>query len=223
MRVQSAGIDVQYSTSEQISGLVCRVVAIAKLLQCSRTLFLEHLLEQLIPAHSWRAACRQLYAQPMKRGQHPNLVTRRGAPTTVAQELHCIARSRPAVLERWLRPWRLGFVRGSTERPSMPRAHGNTLYCTFCGKSQHEVRRLVAGPRVFACNECIDLMYEIVHDEGPNAELAKAVSDTVTPSSAARKNDRSKRKALGEEGYQGRISQRRSEEDRQEPYRRPYF
>ena len=33
---------------------------------------------------------------------------------------------------------------------------GQVLYCSFCGKSQHEVRKLIAGPSVFVCNECID-------------------------------------------------------------------
>jgi hypothetical protein len=37
----------------------------------------------------------------------------------------------------------------------------NTYYCTFCGKSQHEVRKLVAGPKVFICNECVGLCSEI--------------------------------------------------------------
>ena len=39
----------------------------------------------------------------------------------------------------------------------------STLYCSFCGKSQHEVEKLVAGPRVFICDECTDLCHEIVH------------------------------------------------------------
>ena len=36
------------------------------------------------------------------------------------------------------------------------------LYCSFCGKSQHEVRRLIAGPTVFICNECVELCMGIV-------------------------------------------------------------
>ncbi|RMX05952.1 ATP-dependent Clp protease ATP-binding subunit ClpX [Corticibacter populi] len=40
-----------------------------------------------------------------------------------------------------------------------------TLYCSFCGKSQHEVKKLIAGPSVFICDECIDLCNEIVRDE----------------------------------------------------------
>jgi len=37
------------------------------------------------------------------------------------------------------------------------------LYCNFCGKSQHEVDKLIAGPTVFICNECTDLCFEICH------------------------------------------------------------
>lgn len=42
---------------------------------------------------------------------------------------------------------------------------GKVLYCSFCGKSQHEVRKLIAGPSVFICDECIDLCNDIVHEE----------------------------------------------------------
>ena len=35
----------------------------------------------------------------------------------------------------------------------------NTLYCSFCGKSQHEVRKLIAGPTVFICDECVELCW----------------------------------------------------------------
>ena len=47
-----------------------------------------------------------------------------------------------------------------------------TLYCSFCGKSQHEVKKLIAGPSVFICDECIDLCNEIIRDELPNAAVA---------------------------------------------------
>lgn len=43
-----------------------------------------------------------------------------------------------------------------------------TLYCSFCGKSQHEVKKLIAGPSVFICDECIDLCNDIIRDELPN-------------------------------------------------------
>lgn len=42
---------------------------------------------------------------------------------------------------------------------------GKTLYCSFCGKSQHEVRKLIAGPSVFICDECVDLCNEIIREE----------------------------------------------------------
>ncbi len=42
---------------------------------------------------------------------------------------------------------------------------GQVLYCSFCGKSQHEVRKLIAGPSVFVCNECIDLCNDIIAEE----------------------------------------------------------
>ncbi|MBC7781928.1 MAG: ATP-dependent Clp protease ATP-binding subunit ClpX, partial [Proteobacteria bacterium] len=39
------------------------------------------------------------------------------------------------------------------------------LYCSFCGKSQHEVRKLIAGPSVFICDECIELCNDIIREE----------------------------------------------------------
>ena len=41
----------------------------------------------------------------------------------------------------------------------------NTLYCSFCGKSQHEVRKLIAGPTVFICDECVELCMDIMEGE----------------------------------------------------------
>ncbi|PQA84347.1 ATP-dependent Clp protease ATP-binding subunit ClpX [Limnohabitans sp. TS-CS-82] len=54
-----------------------------------------------------------------------------------------------------------------------------TLYCTFCGKSQHEVKKLIAGPSVFICDECIDLCNEIIRDELPNADLTKEAGNAL--------------------------------------------
>src|SRR6185295_7118760 len=56
------------------------------------------------------------------------------------------------------------------------------LYCSFCGKSQHEVRKLIAGPSVFICDECIDLCNDIIREEAqsdPNAKSSK--NDLPTP------------------------------------------
>jgi ATP-dependent Clp protease ATP-binding subunit ClpX len=58
-----------------------------------------------------------------------------------------------------------------------------TLYCSFCGKSQHEVKKLIAGPSVFICDECIDLCNEIIRDELPPSDETKTErSDLPTPS-----------------------------------------
>ena len=43
--------------------------------------------------------------------------------------------------------------------------HGKLLYCSFCGKSQHEVRKLIAGPSVFICDECVELCNDIIREE----------------------------------------------------------
>ncbi|MEY4712841.1 MAG: hypothetical protein RIS88_2291 [Pseudomonadota bacterium] len=53
-------------------------------------------------------------------------------------------------------------------------ASEKTLYCSFCGKSQHEVKKLIAGPSVFICDECIDLCNDIVREELPQTVLARA-------------------------------------------------
>ena len=47
----------------------------------------------------------------------------------------------------------------------------NTLYCSFCGKSQHEVRKLIAGPTVFICDECVELCMDIIREETKTAGL----------------------------------------------------
>jgi ATP-dependent Clp protease ATP-binding subunit ClpX len=50
---------------------------------------------------------------------------------------------------------------------------GRLLYCSFCGKSQDEVRKLVAGPSVFVCDECIELCNDIIREESQTAEIGK--------------------------------------------------
>ena len=50
----------------------------------------------------------------------------------------------------------------------------NTLYCSFCGKSQHEVRKLIAGPTVFICDECVELCMDIIREETKTAGLKSA-------------------------------------------------
>lgn len=55
------------------------------------------------------------------------------------------------------------------------------LYCSFCGKSQHEVKKLIAGPSVFICDECIALCTDIIHDELPGETTKAGQSDLPTP------------------------------------------
>jgi ATP-dependent Clp protease ATP-binding subunit ClpX len=56
----------------------------------------------------------------------------------------------------------------------------NTLYCSFCGKSQHEVRKLIAGPTVFICDECVELCMDIIREEHKSA-LVKSLDGVPTP------------------------------------------
>ena len=56
----------------------------------------------------------------------------------------------------------------------------NTLYCSFCGKSQHEVRKLIAGPTVFICDECVELCMDIIREETKSSTL-KTSEGVPTP------------------------------------------
>lgn len=56
----------------------------------------------------------------------------------------------------------------------------NTLYCSFCGKSQHEVRKLIAGPTVFICDECVELCMDIIREETKSSGL-KATDGVPSP------------------------------------------
>ena len=56
----------------------------------------------------------------------------------------------------------------------------NVLYCSFCGKSQHEVRKLIAGPTVFICDECVELCMDIIREEHKTT-LVKSSDGVPTP------------------------------------------
>ena len=56
----------------------------------------------------------------------------------------------------------------------------STLYCSFCGKSQHEVRKLIAGPTVFICDECVELCMDIIREEH-KISFAKAKDGVPSP------------------------------------------
>ena len=61
----------------------------------------------------------------------------------------------------------------------------NPLYCSFCGKSQHEVRKLIAGPTVFVCDECVELCVDIIGEENKSS-LTKSGDKIPTPRRSAR-------------------------------------
>src|SRR6201992_2364216 len=78
----------------------------------------------------------------------------------------------------------IGIGRGKSLGEPMSKASGgeskNTLYCSFCGKSQHEVRKLIAGPTVFICDECVELCMEIIREENKTSFM-KSKEGVPTP------------------------------------------
>jgi len=65
----------------------------------------------------------------------------------------------------------------------MTKKHDTVLYCSFCGKTQHEVKKLIAGPSVFICDECVDLCNEIIVEEvdGKDASSSNSGGSTGLP------------------------------------------
>lgn len=57
----------------------------------------------------------------------------------------------------------------------------NNLFCSFCGKSQHSVKKLIAGPNIFICNECVELCVDIMNDPSLNVNLSNEVRKNLTP------------------------------------------
>ena len=56
----------------------------------------------------------------------------------------------------------------------------NSLYCSFCGKSQHEVRKLIAGPTVFICDECVELCLDIIGEKTFSPTFRIRLKESVT-------------------------------------------
>ena len=57
-----------------------------------------------------------------------------------------------------------------------PFENANVLYCNFCGKSQREVRNLIAGPSVFICDECVEICMEIINEKTSDKEALSATA-----------------------------------------------
>ena len=55
------------------------------------------------------------------------------------------------------------------------------LHCSFCGKSQHKVKKIIAGPTLFICNECVELCAEIINEEKLSSELISQDKKSLTP------------------------------------------
>ena len=69
----------------------------------------------------------------------------------------------------------------SDDRHSKGDDNGKLLYCSFCGKSQHEVRKLIAGPSVFVCDECVDLCNDIIREEIQEKDVDSAIRKLPIP------------------------------------------
>ncbi|WP_339643577.1 ATP-dependent Clp protease ATP-binding subunit ClpX [uncultured Porticoccus sp.] len=69
----------------------------------------------------------------------------------------------------------------SDEKTGKGEDDGKLLYCSFCGKSQHEVRKLIAGPSVFICDECVDLCNDIITEEIQEADAEPSSEELPKP------------------------------------------
>ncbi len=69
----------------------------------------------------------------------------------------------------------------SDDKQSKGDDSGKLLYCSFCGKSQHEVRKLIAGPSVFVCDECVELCNDIIREEVDEKASSSGESKLPTP------------------------------------------
>lgn len=73
------------------------------------------------------------------------------------------------------------FFAGDTMTKNSTNDSKNSLYCSFCGKSQHEVRKLIAGPTVFICDECVELCTDIIREENRLSTGGRGADGVPTP------------------------------------------
>jgi ribosome modulation factor len=93
-----------------------------------------------------------------------DVVGRRATTTTTSVEDFPEEEADVVQLSEWLSGWRDAVRQAANPPTAMP-----TWACAFCGKTRSEVRKLIAGPSVFICDECVDLCHEIVSEErGPS-------------------------------------------------------
>jgi hypothetical protein len=79
-----------------------------------------------------------------------------------------------------------GVLEGGSEMSKIGGSDSkNSLYCSFCGKSQHQVRKLIAGPTVFICDECVELCMDIIGEENKSS-LTKSARTTPRRCSRSR-------------------------------------
>src|SRR5262249_5650052 len=90
---------------------------------------------------------------------------------SASQPASDVSASQPASDDSALRP--ASDVSASQPASDVSASQSNTLYCSFCGKSQYEVFRLIAGPTVFICDECSDLCEQIVDDSHKGEQATK--------------------------------------------------
>ena len=93
---------------------------------------------------------------------------------------------------------------GAREPATPDPAAARTLYCSFCGKSQHEVKKLIAGPSVYICDECVDLCVDIIREEGEYRvfRLLKGGGDSAGSARAASKEELADYVARGRKGVE---------------------
>lgn len=88
----------------------------------------------------------------------------------------------PALISReffYLSAYAIDTKDAAKEKELVEESSKQTLYCSFCGKSQHDVKKLIAGPTVFICNECVPLCMDILLESTDNAGTPYTLEDML--------------------------------------------